>query len=284
MNQPANQLTNKPFLQKLTRAQARSNSWVCAGLDISMARMPLPMLVVDDPMYPFAREIVDATKDIVCAYKLNLGYFLAEGAAGMIALERIVRYIPDDIPIILDAKSADIGSTAEQYARGAFEAYRADAVTVNPYVGEDGVAPFLKYADRCAIVLARTSNPGASLLQGLPAGGGLLDELVARKVVEWDGKYPGACGLVVGATAPEALARMRSIAPDLPFLIPGAGAQGGDLASSVAYGPTRSGTGPMVNASRSILYASPGADFAEAARAAALKLRDEINALRAGHG
>jgi len=280
MNQP----TSKPFLAKLAQAQARNNSWVCVGLDVTTAKMPLPMRVVDNPMFPFAREIIDATQDLVCAYKPNLGFFLAEGAAGMIALERIVRYIPDDIPIILDGKFADIGSTAEPYARAAFEAFRADAVTVNPYVGEDAIAPFLKYADRCAIVLARTSNPGADLLQGLPAGDSTVDELVVRKTVEWDAKYPGACGLVVGATAPEALARMRSIAPDLPFLIPGVGAQGGDLAAAVAHGSTRSGIGPIVNASRSILYASSGVDFAEAARAATLKLRDEINALRIGHG
>lgn len=274
----------KPFLNKLYQAQERNNSWVCIGLDIALAKMPLPLLKVDDPVFPFARAIIDATQDVVCAYKPNLGYFLAEGAAGMIALERIVRYIPDDIPIILDAKSADIGSTAEQYARGAFEAYHADAVTVNPYLGEDGIAPFLQVPDRAAIILARTSNPGADLIQGLPVETGRVDELIAQKAVEWDAAYPGACGLVVGATAPEALARMRSIAPDLPFLIPGVGAQGGDLAAAVAHGSTRSGLGPIINASRSILYASSKMDFAEAAREAALRLRAEINALRGQHG
>ncbi|HEY4688998.1 MAG TPA: orotidine-5'-phosphate decarboxylase [Anaerolineae bacterium] len=279
-NQPTSQPITKPFLTKLASAQARNNSWVCVGLDVTMAKMPLPMLKFDDPVFPFARAIVDATKDVACAFKPNLGFFLAEGAAGIIALERIVRYIPNDIPIILDAKFADIGNTAEQYVRAAFEAFKADAVTVNPYLGEDAIAPFLKYADRCAIVLARTSNPGARLLQNLPVDEGTLDEMVARKVGEWDAKYPGACGLVVGATAPEALARMRAIAPDLPFLIPGIGAQGGDLAATVEHGPTQSGLGPIINASRSILYASSGADFAEAARAAALKLRDEINAMR----
>ena len=270
----------KPFLRKVAQAQARNHSWVCVGLDLAMDKMPLPMLRIDDPFFPFAREIVDATKDLVCAYKPNLGFFLAEGAAGMIALERIVRYIPDDIPIILDGKFADIGSTAEQYARAAFEAFNADAATVNPYVGEDGIAPFLKYADRCAIVLARTSNPNAGFIQGLPVGEGTVDEYVARQVVDWDAAYPGACGLVVGATAPAALAQMRSLAPGLLFLIPGVGAQGGDLAAAVQHGPTRSGLGPIVNVSRSILYASSREDFVAAARAATLKLRDEINALR----
>jgi len=272
--------STKPFLKKLAAAQARAQSWLCVGLDVAVARMPLPLLKIDDPMFPFARSIIDATQDVVCAYKPNLGYFLAEGAAGMIALERIVRYIPDDIPIILDAKSGDIGSTAEQYARGAFEAFRADAVTVNAYVGEDGVAPFLRYADRCAIVLARTSNPGAGFIQDLPVGDGTLVEYVASRVAEWDAKYPGACALVVGATAPEGLARVRSIAPELPFLIPGVGAQGGDLEATVKYGPTRSGVGPIVNASRSVLYASSKDDFAQASREAALRLRDAINTLR----
>jgi orotidine-5'-phosphate decarboxylase len=282
-NQPANPPANKPFIEKLTRAQTRNNSWLCVGLDVTLAKLPLPMRVVDDPVFPFAREIIDATRDLVCAYKPNLGFFLAEGAAGLIALERITRYIPDDIPIILDGKFADIGSTAEQYARGAFEAFHADAATVNPYVGEDAIAPFLKYPDRCALVLARTSNPGSDLIQSLPAGERTIDELVARQAVDWDAKYPGACGLVVGATAPDALARMRAIAPDLPFLIPGVGAQGGDLDAAVRHGPTRSGLGPIINASRGVLYASAGVDFADAARAAALKLRDEINALRKGY-
>ena len=276
MEQPS----GKPFVRKLAQAQARNNSWVCVGLDIALSKMPLPMLKIDDPVFPFARDIIDATKDLVCAYKPNLGFFLAEGAPGVIALERIMRYIPDDVPIILDGKFADIGSTAEQYARAAFTAFGADAVTVNPYVGEDAIAPFLRYEDRCAIVLARTSNPNAGLLQDLPVGATTLDEYVARKVVEWDGRYPGACGLVVGATAPEALARMRSIAPSLPFLIPGVGAQGGDLEATVKYGALRSGVGPIINASRSILYASLKEDFAEAARAATAKMRDEINALR----
>ncbi len=284
MNQPTSQPTNKPFLEKLARAQARSHSWLCVGLDIVLAKMPLPMLKIDDPTFPFAREIIDATQDLACAYKPNLGYFLAEGAAGMIALERIVRYVPGDIPIILDGKFADIGSTAEQYARAAFEAFRADAVTVNSYAGEDAIAPFLKREDRCAMVLARTSNPDAGLLQDLPVGDGTLDGMIARKAVEWGAKYPGACGLVVGATAPEALARLRAIAPELPFLIPGVGAQGGDLASAVRHGATRSGLGPIISASRSILYASSKMDFAEAARAAAIRLRDEINAVRSGHG
>ncbi len=273
------------FVAKLSSAQQRNNSWLCVGLDIDLSKMPLPLQAVDDPVLPFARAIVDATKDIVCAFKPNLGFFLAGGAAGLIALERLARYIPPDIPIILDGKFGDIGSTAEQYAKGAFEAFGADAVTLSPYVGGDAVKPFLAYADKAAFVLARTSNPGAGEFQDLVVGqkdqGRMtLYEAVASKTVEWHRQGPGACGLVVGATFPQELERVRGLAPDLPFLIPGIGAQGGDLAAAARHGPTASGVGPVVNASRSILYASAKADFAEAAREAAKKMRDEINAAR----
>jgi len=275
------------FEEKLAAAQQRNNSWLCVGLDIVAGKMPLPLQKMDDPVLPFAREIIDATKDLVCAFKPNLGFFLAEGAAGIIALERLIRYIPPDIPVILDAKFGDIGSTAEQYARGAFEAFHADAVTLSPYVGADAVKPFLAYADKGVFVLARTSNPGASEFQSLiveneslGAPRSPLYEVVVRKATEWHRQGPGACGVVVGATYPQELKRIRSLAPDLPFLVPGVGTQGGDLAATVRHGPTASGLGPIVNTSRSILYASGREDFCEAARAAAIQLRDEINAIR----
>jgi orotidine-5'-phosphate decarboxylase len=223
----------------------------------------------------------------VCAFKPNLGFFLAGGAAGIIALERLIHYVPPEIPVILDAKFGDIGSSAEQYARGAFEAFHADAVTLSPYVGADAIKPFLAYADKGVFVLARTSNPGATEFQDLivedePRGapGTPLYEAVVRKATEWHRQGPGACGVVVGATYPQELKRIRSLAPDLPFLVPGVGAQGGDLAITVQHGPTADGLGPVVNASRSILYASGRQDFAEAARTAAIKLRDEINTMR----
>jgi orotidine-5'-phosphate decarboxylase len=289
------------FAEKLAAAQQRNNSWLCVGLDIVIAKMPLPMQNIDDPMLPFARAIIDVTRDLVCAFKPNLGFFVAEGAPGVIALERIVRYIPPDIPIILDAKFGDIGSTAEQYARGAFEAFNADAVTLSPYVGADAIKPFLVYPDRGVFVLARTSNPGAGELQNLNVENGelrdeggafpgqdlalhsrhsTLYEVVVRKATEWHRDGPGTCGLVVGATRPQELERIRELAPDLPFLVPGVGAQGGDVAAAVRHGPTASGLGPVINTSRSVLYASGRADFAEAARAEAVRLRDEINALR----
>jgi orotidine-5'-phosphate decarboxylase len=275
------------FEEKLLAAQQRNNSWVCVGLDIQLAKMPLPLQQVDDPILPFARAIIDATRDLVCAFKPNLGFYLAEGAAGIIALERLMRYIPSDTPIILDAKFGDIGSTAEQYARGAFESLGADAVTLSPYVGSDAIKPFLAYRDKGAFVLARTSNPGAGEFQSLLVGDeslhatrSMLYETVVRKAAEWHREGPGACGLVVGATYPQELEHIRSLAPDLPFLVPGVGAQGGDLAAAVRHGPTSSGVGPVINASRSILYASGKMDFAEAARAAAIKMRDEINQIR----
>lgn len=275
------------FEEKLGAAQQRNNSWLCVGLDIALARMPAPMQKVDDPMLPFAREIVDATKDLVCAFKPNLAFYLAEGAAGIAALERLVRYIPPDTPIILDAKFSDIGSTAGQYARSAFEAFNVDAVTLNPYIGSDAISPFLAYADRAVFVLARTSNPGAVEFQSLCVESeppdvphSRLYEAVVRKATEWHRQGPAACGLVVGATYPQELESIRRLAPDLPFLVPGVGAQGGDLAATVRHGPTASGIGPVINASRSILYASSREDFAQAARAAAAKMRDEINVMR----
>ena len=275
------------FEEKLLAAQQRNNSWVCVGLDIQLAKMPLPLQQVDDPILPFARAIIDATQDLVCAFKPNLGFYLAEGAAGIIALERLMRYIPSDIPIVLDAKFGDIGSTAGQYARGAFEALGADAVTLSPYVGSDAIKPFLAYKDRGVFVLARTSNPGAGEFQSLLVGDeslraprSTLYETVVRQATEWNRQGPGTCGLVVGATYPQELEYIRSLAPGLPFLVPGVGAQGGDLTAAVRHGPTSSGVGPVISASRSILYASGKVDFAEAACAAAIKMRDEINRMR----
>jgi orotidine-5'-phosphate decarboxylase len=272
------------FIDKLRAAQQRSRSYLCVGLDIVVANNPLPMQVYDEPMLPFAREIIDATKDLVCAYKPNLGFFLAEGAAGIVALERIVRYIPDDIPIILDGKFGDIGNTAEAYARGAFEQFRADAVTLSPYMGGDSVRPFLQYPGKGAFVLARTSNVNAGEFQNLNVageeapGGELMYERVARRASVWHAEGPGSCGLVVGATAPEEMTSIRQIAPELPFLIPGVGAQGGDLKFAVQHGRTSTGLGPVINASRSILYASRRVDFAQAARVAALTMVEEMRA------
>ena len=263
-----------------------------------MERLPEAIRDSDSPLLTFGRAIVEATADLVCAYKPNLGFWLAEGTAGLRALQDLIASIPDHLPVILDGKFSDVGHTAAAYARAAFETLGADAVTANPYLGLDSLRPFLERADRGVFLLTRTSNPSAPDLQDLlvhrpekasagsgispapPVYGGALHEEVARLAVRWDAEHPGACGLVVGATYPEELARLREIAPDLPFLIPGIGAQGGNLAAAVAHGPTADGLGPVINSSRAILYASQGPDFAGAARAAALALRDRINQLR----
>ncbi len=293
------------FAEKLQKAQDRNRSWLCVGLDPVMDRLPDAVKGIESPLLVFGRAIVEATADLVCAYKPNLGFWLAEGPVGLRALQDLISSIPNHLPVILDAKFGDVGHTAAAYASAAFETLGADAVTANPYLGLDSLRPFLERADRGAFLLARTSNSSAPDLQDLlvhrperagaesvisPApplvhrpkrAGGALYEEVARLAVRWDAEHPGTCGLVVGATYPEELARLREIAPSLPFLIPGVGAQGGSLEAAVAHGPTADGLGPVINSSRGVIYASQGPDFARAARAAALALCDRINELRA---
>jgi orotidine-5'-phosphate decarboxylase len=193
------------FVEKLQAAQMANDSWVCVGLDPTLERLPGPLLKQDDPFLPFLRAIVDATADLVCAYKPNLGFYLTLGAAGVIALERIIAYIPSQIPIILDAKCNDIGNTAQAYAKGAYDALGVDAVTVNPYLGQDSIAPFLAHTDKAAFVLARTSNKSAGDFQDLRVPetqssdpptyrDSALFEIVARQAVNWNRCYPGTCG------------------------------------------------------------------------------------------
>jgi orotidine-5'-phosphate decarboxylase len=284
------------FIDKLQVTQTTNGSWVCVGLDPVLERMPGPVLKHDEPFLPFLKDIVDATADLVCAFKPNLGFYLTLGAAGVTTLERIVAYIPDEIPVILDAKFNDIGNTARAYAQGAFDVLGVDAVTVNPYLGQDGVAPFLDRTDKAAFVLARTSNQSAQDFQDLriaapsdlqmPAdqrSGSpeirdlALYEIIAQRVVQWNERLPGACGLVMGATYPQELAQVRALAPELPFLIPGIGAQGGNLDVAVRYGQTQNGIGPIISTSRGVLYASARDNYAAAARRAADQLRQQIN-------
>lgn len=269
------------FRTKLLTAQQANNSWLCVGLDPVMERLPDALQGSNNPLLDFGRAIVEATTDLVCAYKPNLGFWLAEGAEGVEALQSLVAEIPDHLPVILDAKFNDVGHTAAAYARAAFETLGVDAVTANPYLGLDTLRPFLASEERGAFLLARTSNPSAPDLQDQTVSDHLLYEAVAQLATEWDHELPGTCALVVGATYPEELRKVRAIAPTLPFLIPGIGAQGGELAEAVAYGPTTADppevVGPVINSSRGIIYASAGPDFAEAARSAALDLRDRIN-------
>ncbi len=265
------------FMQSLQAAWRRNDSLVCVGLDPEPAKFPAHLRGDADAVFAFCRAIVGATADLVCAFKPQIAHFAALGAED--ALERLIAHIHaahPGVPVILDAKRGDIGSTAQHYATEAFGRYRADAVTANPYLGRDSVQPFLDHADKGVILLCRTSNPGSRDLQELDVGGRKLYQHVAELVAnEWNGN--GNCALVVGATWPEELADVRRRVGELPLLVPGVGAQGGDVEAVVKNGRTAGGTGLMISSSRAILYAGDGEDFATAARAAALALRDQIN-------
>jgi orotidine-5'-phosphate decarboxylase len=258
----------------------KCRSWLCIGLDPQPELMPLPAMRWDEPVLPFNKAIIDATVDLVCAYKPNLGFYLQWGAAGIIALERTIAYMPDDIPVILDCKAGDIGHTQAAWAAGLFDEWGVDAITVNPFVGAEAVLPMVaNRPDKAAYVLARTSNPSAIQFQGDLLASDGLSAAVLRQSQAW--VTEGHVGYVVGATYPEELVVARRMAPGANFLIPGIGAQGGDLAAAVQYGPDAT-AGPVISASRSILYVSAKTDFAEAARRAAEALRDRINQYKIG--
>jgi orotidine-5'-phosphate decarboxylase len=268
------------FRQRLEQAWARSGSLLCVGLDPDLARLPVVLLREADPVFAFNRAIIEATADFACAYKPQNAYYVGIGAER--ALERTIDYLRARYPdkcIVLDAKRSDIGATARLYAREAFDRYDADAVTVSPYLGTDGVAPFTERRDRGCFVLCRTSNPGSDRIQAATTPPLYLQvaDLAAR---EWNAL--GNVGLVVGATSAEAIGEVRARARGLPLLVPGVGAQGGDLASTVRSGVTQAG-GLLINSSRAILYASAGADFADAARREAMRMHVEITALRRDH-
>jgi orotidine-5'-phosphate decarboxylase len=259
------------FLEKLLQAARTNNSLLCIGLD------PDPELMPKMDVFQFNKAIVDATLDLVCAYKPNLAFYEALGIEGLTALQQTLAYIPKSIPTIGDAKRGDIGNTARAYAKALFETLGFDAATVNPYLGHDSIEPFIGYKEKGVFILCRTSNVGSAQFQAQPLlqTSRPLFELVAERAKEWN--LYGNVGLVVGATYPEELRRVRQICPEIPLLIPGVGAQGGDLANAVRYGVDAKGERAIISSSRQILYASPAEDFAQAAREAALKLRHEIN-------
>jgi orotidine-5'-phosphate decarboxylase len=276
----------RTFAARVNEAADRANSLVCVGLDPDFNRFPahLRELGPKDAIIRFNQAIIDATRDLVCAYKPNLAFYLAYGVPGIEALVETRAMIPPEIPAILDCKAGDVGSTAAAYAHGFFDEWKFDAVTVNPFLGEDSLAPFLAYPDRGVIVICKTSNPGSGEWQDLVVGehgGEPLFLKLAERVARWGNDYPASVGLVVGATYPEQLAQVRSRCPKLPILLPGIGAQAGDIEAAVANGLDAQGGGLIVTASRSIIYAGGGADFAERAREAALKMRDSVNAVRA---
>lgn len=269
------------FIDQLRAAWHERDSLLCVGLDPEPSRLPPHLQGNPDAIFEFCRAIVDATAPYACAFKPQIAYFSAQRAE--IQLERLIAHIHEHhpgLPVVLDAKRGDIGSTAEQYAREAFERYQADAVTVNPYMGFDSIQPYLAYENKGVIVLCRTSNPGGSDLQFLrTADGKPLYEVVARLAAgAWN--TSGQIGLVVGATFPNEIAAVRAIVGDMPLLIPGIGAQGGDVAATVNAGRTADGSGMMINSSRAIIYAGSGEDFGQAAAQAACHTRDAINAHR----
>lgn len=285
------------FNQALDAAWRDRNSLLCVGLDPDPARFPAHLSGRPDAIFEFCRQIVDATADLVCAFKPQIAYFAARRAEDQ--LEALIAHIHEKhpgTPVVLDAKRGDIGSTAEQYAIEAFERYAADAVTLNPYMGFDSVEPYLAWPGKGVFILCRTSNPGGSDLQfldlarsdqsglgqsGLETPFGLnpqerLFERVASLIADqWNAT--GACGLVVGATFPDEIRRVRELVGDMPLLVPGIGAQGGDIAATVEAGCSANGTGLLINSSRAILYAGSGEDFAQQARVVAQETRDAIN-------
>lgn len=275
--------------RELLEAKWEERKFLCVGLDPDIAKIPQSMHVCSLDMlrlFFFNMEIVNATKDIVCAYKPNSAFYEKLGGEGMSALKATINHIHEvapDVPVILDAKRADIDNTNLGYVHSAFEYFQADAITVHPYLGAQALKPFLDQKDKGIIVLCRTSNKGAGEFQDLPVETNLvppielmpLYQYVAMRVAkEWDGN--GNCAVVVGATYPEELKIVRGIVGDMPILIPGIGAQGGDLEKTVQFGKDNRGRGMIINSSRGIIFASNGPDFAEAARSSALKLHEQI--------
>ena len=283
------QLTSiaSPTFNTLLEQRWQANTLVCVGLDPIYERLPATIrqgVSSEDALFSFNRAIIDATHDLVCAYKPNSAFYEALGDNGMRALIKTVAYIKQTypyIPVILDAKRADIGSTNIGYVQAAFDAIGADAITVHPYLGKEALAPFLARKDKGIIVLAKTSNPGSDEFQNLPVGDKQepLYAVIARHVAE-DWNTHGNCALVVGATYPSELEQVRAIVGDMPILIPGIGAQGGDLAATIAAGKDSRGQGMIISSSREIIYASSDEHFAQAAREATKRLRDTINSYR----
>lgn len=278
------------FIDQLAQAQRLNDSLLCVGLDPEPSKLPGTWKGQPERIYDFCTAIVDATKDLVCAFKPQIAYFAAHRAEDQ--LERLMAHmkrVAPHVPVILDAKRGDIGSTAEQYAREAFERYQADAVTLSPFMGFDTIEPFLRYPGKGVILLCRTSNPGGSDLQNqrladVPGQPRLYEHVAAQAQGPWNTN--GQIGLVVGATFPQEIARVRELAPTVPLLIPGVGAQGGDAAATVKAGLRVGADGAVtgtviVNSSRAVLYADGSLDdFASAARRVALETRATLNAAR----
>jgi orotidine-5'-phosphate decarboxylase len=268
------------ILEKLRVSAERNSSMLCVGLDPDHSRIPSHLGSGPHSVVAFNKAVIRATQDIACAYKPNLGFYMAYGQYGIQALVETRRAIPEDIPVILDCKVGDIPVTAEAYARGYFDELDFDAITAHPFLGKDSLEPLLSRAGRGVFILAKTSNPGSGDMQDRVLEGTephrTVFEQVAHDVAEWQKEF-GTCGLVVGATYPAELERVRSICPDVPLLVPGVGAQEGDLEATMRAALS-AGDGPvLINASRSVIYAGGGPDFVDAVRQAAIDLRERIN-------
>lgn len=266
------------FAQRVNDVIKKKNSLLCVGLDSVVEKMPSGVRQSSDPLFEFNKQIIDATAEFACAFKVNLAFYEACGLAGWRALVKTFQYLPDDAVKIADAKRGDIGNTARMYARALFEELGADAITVNPYMGFDSAEPFLQDEEKGVFFLCLTSNPGSQDFQRFADGKEKLYEKVAATVRSWNTK--GNCGLVVGATHPEELAGIRRIAGDMPFLIPGIGAQGGNVKASVKNGVGADNAPALFNSSRAIIYASADDDFAQAAALAAEAAKNQMNDAR----
>jgi orotidine-5'-phosphate decarboxylase len=263
------------FIEKLRGAQVLNDSWLCIGLDPSADLMPPGVDVLT-----FCKRIIDVTSDYACAYKPNLAFYLHYGADGIQALQETIAHVPKEIPVVLDANFGNVGYTASHNASAAFETFGVDAVTITPYVGMDAVVPFLAYPGKMAFVVVRSSNTTGNDFQCWPSTSAPLFRFVTAQLNTLADDYPNQVGIGVAATQPRDLGQIRSWAPTLPFLIPGLGMQGGDLDLAIEQGMTRDGIGPLISVTRSIIYASAGSDYAEAARSATSDWANHIREAR----
>jgi len=262
------------FNERFNQICSNRNSLVCVGLDVDLNKIPEFILNKNEPQVYFSQAIIDATYEYAAAYKINTAFFESYGANGWKAMTKIVNYLPDDVIKIADAKRGDIGNTSRMYAQAFFQTLNFDAITVNPYLGYDAVTPFLDDEEKGVFILCHTTNKGAADFQKFSNGKKALFELVAETIQKWNVK--NNCGLVVGATYPQEMMHVRSLVPDLSFLVPGLGAQGGDFDLAIQYATTKDGLGAIFNFSRGIIYSSDGEDFAEAAGKKAKQLREDI--------
>ncbi len=274
--------TTTTFEERVERRMRQSDSLLCIGLDPVLDKLPGHYAPTVESVVHFCQSIIDATHPVAAAYKPNLGFFTALGRPGLNALWAVRHSIPSDVPVILDCKVGDVSETAAAYAHGWFTEFGFDAITVSPYLGEDAVAPFLTYGDKGVIILCKTSNTGSGDFQDLTIDNGEpLFLRVADRCQQWDHQYAASVGLVVGATYPEQLKAIRQRVGDQVILLPGVGAQGGDLEASLQAGLSSTGTGLLCSASRAVIFADSGQDFDAAALDAAKTLRSQINDVRA---